>query len=133
MHRLSPRQKQITMLVIRGYRPKRIANILYIQRTTVYKHLATIRKNYGIHNTIELINILKDKNICGQNIKLTNRGKDVFALILQRKTISEISVQLHISYSGVLRHREKMLFQNDCHSMTELIARYYGLSSKTSE
>ena len=60
---------------------------------------------------------------------LTPRGKEVFELILDGKTSNEIAGFLGISYSGVLRHREKMLEQNDCHSMNELVAKYYGLSA----
>ncbi len=59
----------------------------------------------------------------------TPRGREIFKLILKGKTTTEIAELICISYSGVLRHREKMLEQNDCHSMNELVAKYYGFSS----
>ena len=59
----------------------------------------------------------------------TPRGRSVFELVLEGKTINEIAELLCISYSGVRRHREKMLDQNGCHSINELIAKYYGLLS----
>ena len=57
-------------------------------------------------------------------LRLTPRGKEVFNLIMEGLTIAEIAERLGISYSGVLRHREKMLLQNDCHSMPELVAKF---------
>lgn len=64
-------------------------------------------------------------------LRLTPRGQDVFELILRGLTIAQIAKRLGISYSGVLRHREKMLLQNDCHCMTELIAKYHGSQVET--
>lgn len=114
--------------------PKAIAGILSIQRTTFYRHLATIRQNYNVHSTIELMMTIceKNKDVNMDCIKLTPRGKDIFTLILEGKKISDIAQELCISYSGVLRNREKMLFQNDCHSMTELIAKYHDSCQKES-
>lgn len=63
---------------------------------------------------------------------LTSRGKESFELALDGKMISEISKLLCISFSGVLRHREKILEENACHSMNKLIAKYYGLFSDSS-
>lgn len=59
-------------------------------------------------------------------IQLTPRGKEVFELAMQGLSIKKISECLGISYSGVLRHREKMFLQNDCSSMQELIAKYHS-------
>lgn len=109
--------------------PKEIARMLSIHRTTVYRHLATIRMVYDVHGNIELMRAILSglpKNV--SQLVLTPRGREVFQLILAGKTSKEIAEIFCISYSGVLRHREKMLEQNDCHSMTELIAKYYNLS-----
>ncbi|WP_366140992.1 helix-turn-helix transcriptional regulator [uncultured Desulfovibrio sp.] len=57
----------------------------------------------------------------------TQRGKEVFLLILDGFSNREIAVQLSISPSGVKRHREKMLLQNGCTSMMELVAKYIRL------
>jgi DNA-binding CsgD family transcriptional regulator len=59
-------------------------------------------------------------------IRLTPRGKEVFQLIMKGLTIRQIGELLGISYSGVLRQREKMLLQNNCTSMLELLAKYRG-------
>ena len=61
-----------------------------------------------------------------QRIKLTPRGKEVFDFILKGLSDVTIGKCLSITYSGVRRHREKMLLQNNCSSMLELIAKYYG-------
>ena len=39
-------------------------------------------------------------------------------------TYKQIAERLGISLSGVRRHREKMLWQNECRSMLELVAKY---------
>lgn len=58
-------------------------------------------------------------------IKLTTRGKEVFQLILEGVGDKQIGERLSISYSGVRRHKEKMLIANGCQSMLELISKYY--------
>lgn len=59
-------------------------------------------------------------------LKLTPRGKEVFELIMRGLTIAQIAERMDISYSGVLRHREKMLLENNCRTMLELVAKYLG-------
>ena len=61
------------------------------------------------------------------HIKLTPRGAEVFRRILQGASDRQIAEHLGISYSGVRRHKEKMLLANGCEFMRELIARYYEL------
>ena len=104
--------------------------MLSIHRKTVYRHQATIRAVYDVHGNIELMRaILSGLPKTAAQLVLTPRGMEVFQLILAGKTSKEISELFCINYSGILRHREKMLEQNDCHSMNELVAKYYGLSS----
>ena len=104
--------------------------MLSIHRKTVYRHQATIRTIYGVHGNIELMRaILSGLPKTAAQLVLTPRGREVFQLILAGKTSKEIAELFCISYSGILRHREKMLEQNNCHSMTELIAKSYNLSS----
>ena len=58
------------------------------------------------------------------SLRLTPRGKEVFELVMDGLTIAQIAERLDVSYSAILRHREKMLLQNNCHSMPELVAKY---------
>jgi DNA-binding NarL/FixJ family response regulator len=58
-------------------------------------------------------------------IKLSPRGREVLLLFMKGFTYKQIGESLGMSMSGVQRHREKMLWQNDCESMMELIARYH--------
>ncbi|WP_291447667.1 LuxR C-terminal-related transcriptional regulator [Desulfovibrio sp.] len=60
------------------------------------------------------------------SIKLTPRGKEVFSMILNGTSNKCIAKHLGMSLSGVRRHREKMLLQNDCENTLELLAKYYG-------
>lgn len=48
-------------------------------------------------------------------------------LIMEGLTTSRIGERLGISASGVKRHKEKMLLQNHCGTMLELIAKYHGM------
>ena len=64
------------------------------------------------------------------DIKLTSRGREVFRLVLSGLTDKEIAHELGITYSGVRRHREKMLLANGCKTMNELISRFYGYQLK---
>jgi DNA-binding CsgD family transcriptional regulator len=46
--------------------------------------------------------------------------------MLQEFGQREIGERMGMSLSGVTRHKEKMLLQNDCNSMTELLLKYHG-------
>jgi Response regulator len=99
---------------------------LSIGREIVYLHLATIRKRIGVHNSIGMIHALYyDESQSFDTLKLTPRGREVFRLILIGVTEKEIAAHLGISYSGVRRHKEKMLLMNDCTTMLKLISKYY--------
>ena len=86
-----------------------------------------MRKIFGVHSNIALLYILNNNlDMNTTTIQLTPRGKEVFELAMHGLTTEEISERLGISYSGVLRHKEKMLLVNKCSSMMELIAKYRG-------
>ena len=63
-------------------------------------------------------------------VRLSPRGQEVLLLFMQGLTYKQIGEHLGISMSGVQRHREKMLWQNDCDSMMELIARFHEQNSR---
>ena len=103
------------------------AGNLSIEVATVYWHLAAIRKAFGVHSNIELLHHLNEEPEASiSTIRLIPRGREVFELAMSGLSIREISKRLGISYSGVLRHREKMLLANECNPMLELIAKYHG-------
>ena len=88
--------------------------------------MSFIRKKFDVHSNIELIHkILNKSKVDISPIKLTPRGKEVFELAMLGLNINKISKRLGISYSGVLRHREKMLLENNRTSMFELIMKYH--------
>lgn len=100
---------------------------LSIERSTVYRHLATIRKALEVHTSIEMLNAISAENeMLSASLKLTPRGAEVFSLIIKGLSDKRIGEVLGISYSGVRRHKEKMLLSNGCDSMLELVAKYYG-------
>ena len=106
---------------------KIIAGNLSIEVATVYWHLAALRKAFGVHSNIELLYHLNEEPEASiSTIRLIPRGREVFELAMSGLSIREISKRLGIIYSGVLRHKEKMLLPNECNSMLELIAKYHG-------
>jgi DNA-binding CsgD family transcriptional regulator len=59
-------------------------------------------------------------------LRLSPRGKEVFELTAKGFGNKQIGEYLGMSVSGVRRHKEKMLLQNDCESILELITNYYS-------
>ncbi|MBM6893467.1 winged helix-turn-helix transcriptional regulator [Desulfovibrio piger] len=115
------------MTVIRS---KKISSCLGIKIGTLYQHLAEIRKRMSYHSSVKVL--FSYTNIPCQNAALadmgfTPRGKEVFLLIIEGLSNRQIAEQLSISPSAVKRHREKMLLQNRCTSMMELVAKYLRL------
>ncbi len=62
-------------------------------------------------------------------LRLTSRGSEVFTRILKGMSTKEVAENLGMSTSCVRRHKEKMLLQNNCGTMRELIARHYARES----
>jgi DNA-binding CsgD family transcriptional regulator len=93
----------------------------------VRRCLADIRQVFGVHSTRELLLMLE---ICdfadAPAVRLSPRGKDVLQLFMRGLTYKQIGDRLGMSVSGVRRHREKMLWRNDCESLLELIVKYRG-------
>lgn len=59
-------------------------------------------------------------------LRLTPRGLEVFMHILKGLSTKEVAENLGMSTSCVRRHKEKMLLQNNCGTMLELITRHYA-------
>ena len=101
---------------------------LFISHWTLYKSLYNIRKNLGAQSTLEMLHILRTmpENAVPATLRFSPRGKEVFILIMEGFSIKEISGRMGIGISGVKRHREKMLLQNNCTTMLELVAKHHG-------
>lgn len=109
IHQLTPMQQKIIHLMIKGLKPKKIADELSISREIVYLHLANARKQLNSHSSIELLHIVNgERNIDYTVIKLSPRGEDVFKFIIQGLSEKQISNYLGISRSTVRRHKEKI-------------------------
>ncbi|SCM69937.1 LuxR C-terminal-related transcriptional regulator [Desulfovibrio sp. 86] len=81
----------------------------------------------NVHSNVALMRVLSAQELpASSTVKLTPRGAEIFALILEDVSNTEIATRLGISYSTVRRHREKMLLCNACGTMKELIAKHYG-------
>lgn len=105
--------------------PKKISEKLHISYGTVRWHLSNLRKLYNVHTTRELLFASTYSiHYAYSNLKISPRAKLVIELFIQGKTYEQIAYHLGISVSGVRRHLEKCLIQNDCKSTIELIARY---------
>jgi DNA-binding CsgD family transcriptional regulator len=102
-----------------------MARALCVSYWTIQWHLTNLRKVFGVHKTRELLLVLdNDDPVAPPHIRFSPRGREVVELFMRGCTYRQIAERLGISLSGVHRHREKMLWQNDCESMLELIAKY---------
>lgn len=88
-----------------------------------------------MNNSIEMLHLFNSKHESAiSGLELTPRGKEVFCLMLDGLSDAQIAERLGISYSGVRRHKEKMLLVNGCTTVLELIAKNYaGIESMTAE
>ncbi|MDR2818929.1 MAG: LuxR C-terminal-related transcriptional regulator [Desulfovibrio sp.] len=110
---------------------------LFITPGSLRLHLTRLRKKLGVHSNRELLHILrKTPEHAMYTLRFTPRGREVFALIIEGLTSKGISERLGIGVNGIKRHKDKMLLQNDCETMRELIAKYYradGCKDQTNE
>jgi len=103
---------------------------LSLAREIVYLHLANARKRLNAHSSIELLYIVSGGiSIDCTIIKLSPRGEEIFKFIMQGWSGKQISKHLGISKSAVRRHKEKMLLDNDCKTIIELISKCYANNS----
>ena len=101
-----------------------------LAREIVYLHLANARKRLNAHSSIELLYIGSGGiSIDCTIIKLSPRGEEIFKFIMQGWSGKQISNHLGISKSAVRRHKEKMLLDNDCKTIIELISKCYANNS----
>ena len=108
-----------------GFSTEEIALQLNITKGSVYKYLIAARKKLLITKSIHLFRINSDVIDEIQDvIHLTKRGKSVFQLFLRGLRDREIGEKLGMSYSGVRRHKEKILQTNACTTMYELALMY---------
>ena len=78
-----------------------------------------------MHTSIEMLQAInKGSESKLSSIRLTPRGTEVFELIIKGLSDKQIGEHLGMSYSGVRRHKEKMLLGNNCTTILELIAKY---------
>jgi DNA-binding CsgD family transcriptional regulator len=104
---------------------KAIAQTLFITNGTLRQHLWHIRKAFGVHTTLELLLMLDTTKFSDTPaVRLTKRGKEALCLLISGMTNRQVAESMRITLSGVRRHRETMLLQNNCKSMLELIAKY---------
>lgn len=128
--RLSKQHQKILKMLLDGNSLKKISSCLGIKIGTLYQHLAEIRKRTSHHSSVKILFSYANtpcQHAALADMGLTPRGKEVFLLILEGFSNRQIAAQLSISPSGVKRHREKMLLQNGCTSMMELVAKYLRL------
>jgi DNA-binding CsgD family transcriptional regulator len=107
---------------------------LFVTTGSLYQHLSRIRKKFGARNNRELLHILrKTSEYAMYTLRFTPRGREVFALIMEGLTSKRISERLGMGVNGIKRHKDKMLWQNDCETMRELIAKYRHAAGENTE
>jgi DNA-binding CsgD family transcriptional regulator len=110
---------------------KAIAVKLFITPESLRLHLTRLRKKLGVHSNREMLHLMrKTPEQAMTTLRFSPRGKEVFLLILEGMTSKGISERLGMGVNGIKRHKDKMLWQNDCETMRELIAKYYGTAGE---
>ena len=111
-----------------------MAEKLFIAMNTLYIYLSRIHKKLGVRNSRELLHLLRKRpEHAMSTLRFTPRGREVFALIVEGASSKEISERLGMGINGVKRHKDKMLWQNNCDTMRELIAKYRRAVSESLE
>jgi DNA-binding NarL/FixJ family response regulator len=57
---MSPKEKNIVKLLLRGYEYKEISHMLKISINTLKPYINKIYKKYGVHKLVDLINLIQD-------------------------------------------------------------------------
>jgi DNA-binding CsgD family transcriptional regulator len=57
---LTPREREIVVMLLQGYRVKSITRLLGIASSTVNNHLRTVRMKYGVASQAELVERLRE-------------------------------------------------------------------------
>lgn len=59
---LTPREKEITLLIVEGKNKREIADILFLTISTIKANVENIYIKFGVHNKVELvIYLIKNK------------------------------------------------------------------------
>jgi DNA-binding CsgD family transcriptional regulator len=105
---------------------------LFISRRTLWNHYYRISRKLGARNIRDALRILQTEPLeqAMHTLRLSPRGREVFMLIREGLNNKGISERLGMGISGVKRHKEKMLLQNKCSTMLELIAKHHGMGSE---
>jgi DNA-binding CsgD family transcriptional regulator len=107
---------------------------LFITPGSLRLHLTRLRKKLNVHSNRELLHILrKTPEHAMYTLRFTPRGREVFALLIEGLTSKVISERLGMGVNGIKRHKDKMLLQNNCETMRELIAKYYSTVGENTE
>ena len=100
---------------------------LFIAECTLRNHLYNIRNKFGVRSIRDVVRLQHVMPLhAAPTLRFSPRGQEVFMLIREGLTNNRIAECLGISVSCVRRHKEKMLLQNDCTTILELIAKYHG-------
>ena len=100
---------------------------MFIAKGTLRSHIANIRIKLDAHSIRDIVRLQQIMQVQAvATLRFTPRGQEVFLLIREGLTNKNISECLGMGVNGVKRHREKMLLQNNCATMLELVAKYHG-------
>lgn len=83
------------------------------------------KKYFGKDVMDALLNRMTSKNQASDEINLTFREKDVLKLIVDGKSATQISEELHISTHTVDTHRKNIMRKTDTHNVAELVRFVY--------
>lgn len=124
---LSPREKQVALLVTDGLSNRQVARLLHVSERTVASHLATILRRLGLTSRAGLPAALGLPS-SGWEGELTPRQAEVAGLVARGLSNNRISTELGVSVKTVEKHVGDALARTGLPSRTALAAAWQGRS-----
>ncbi len=87
--------------------------------------MKNIRKRLYVQTSRQILDCIFPAEGNIENLVLTKREQEVFALIMKGKSLHEIAHDLQLSKSTIKNHKAHMLIMNNCSDMLQLMAKFY--------
>jgi DNA-binding NarL/FixJ family response regulator len=132
MKELSNRELEVAVLYLKWEDTKSIGEMLKIRPGTVLLHLANARKACDARSTFHLLSIIMNNGADPASIcSFSELQLQIFNLMREGKTGTQIAALLEVPHIKVRREKGKMLSQNYCGTMLQLLAKYLCISSNS--
>lgn len=116
----------------KAFSPSARASELGTTNDNIRDCLKKLRRRYDAKNTRNLVYMLyKRKASRKANFVATKACIEIMSLISQGETYKNIAAKMEISHSGVCKYLEKLLYDNKCQNINELLILYWDWEFNT--